>query len=894
MVGPLVAAILAAHHVTARSDMFAVSQPQLPAVRASVRVADSLAVPGPAAALAIRARPQAPHLDGRLDDPAWATAQTISGFVQREPNEGRPATERTDVKVVFTDDAIYVGVRAFDSHPEAIVGRLTRRDQDSPSDWIGVAIDSYHDRRTAFLFYVNPAGVKRDLYLFNDTDQDDSWDGIWDVAVSRDAGGWTAEFRIPFSQLRFPHGATAFGFNVVRKISRLNEESHWRLVPRNSNAVVSLFGELQGLDGVRPPRRLELLPYTVSRGQNNAETGSPFTPHIATAATAGADLKVGLGSNLTLDATINPDFGQVDADPALVNLSAYESYFPERRPFFTEGVNIFRFPISLGDGDGANEGLFYSRRVGRAPQGGADPRGGFAETVDHTTILGAAKLSGKTASGWTVGLLGALTQETHARAQDSLGARYSDVVEPRSGYLIGRLAHDWRRGRTVVGLFGTALRRDLPGSMDWLHSGAWTLGADWNHRFGGDHYRFRGWVVGSRVAGSANAIALTQQSSAHYFQRPDNGYVLFDTTRTALSGLAAQATIGKENGFVRWQAGVDTRTPGFETNDAGYMREADRTIQFTWVGLRWNTPGKVFRRANLNFNQFAQWDWGWDKTGLGGNVNASATFLNYWMVFAGVNRNLEALSTGALRGGPGLLTPGNVNGWAGFASDERKALSLQVNGWFFRQDASGAHGGGLDPAVVFRPSGRMEFTLGPSISWNRDTWQYLNTMTVLGNTEYLFGELAQTSISMSLRGNITFTPTLTLQVYAAPFYSAGAYYGVQRVLNPRGAQWRDRMRPLAANQLARSAGGDLLIDLDANGTTDATLANPDFSYAAFRSNVVLRWEYRPGSTVFLVWQQNRSGSSSDGTYRFGDATRSIFDTHPTNVLLVKVNYWLSL
>jgi hypothetical protein len=892
MVGPLLAVMVAASHIVSA----VASEPrQSPPVRASLRLADSLAAHGPTVVTAVRARPQAPRLDGRLDDPAWASAPLIDGFLQREPHEGQAATERTTAQVVFTDDAMYIGVRAYDSHPEAIVGRLTRRDQDSPSDWIGVAIDSYHDRRTAFLFYVNPAGVKRDVYLFNDTESDDSWDGIWDVAVSRDAEGWTAEFRIPFSQLRFAHGASAFGFNVVRKISRLNEESHWRLIPRNANAVVSLFGDVAGMDGIRPPRRLELLPYTVTSGRNNiVEAGNPFTPHVSSTATMGADLKVGLGSNLTLDATINPDFGQVDADPALVNLTAFESYFPERRPFFTEGVNIFRFPVSLGDGDGANEQLFYSRRVGRLPEGTADPRGGFAETVDHTTILGAAKLSGKTASGWTVGFLGALTQEMHAHAADSLGQRYSDVVEPRSGYFVGRLQHDWRQGRTVVGLFGTYVRRDLSPAMDWLRRSAWALGADWNHRFGGDNYRIRGWAVASNVTGSAQAIALTQQSSAHYFQRPDNGYVDYDTTRTSLGGMAAQLTVGKENGFVRWSAGVDTRTPGFEVNDAGYQRDADRTIQYTWVGLRWNTPGKVFRRANLNFNQFGQWDWGWDRMGAGGNVNASATFLNYWSVFAGMNRDLGGLSTGALRGGPAFRQPGNVNGWFGVSSDDRKTLGLQASGFFFRQDASGAHGWEVDPALAVRPSGGVELTIGPSLNYNRDTWQYLAAPLVLGRQEYFFGELKQTTIALTLRGNVTFSPALSLQVYAQPFYSAGAYDGVQRVLDPRGAAWSDRMRPLSAAQLSRNAAGDLLVDLDANGVTDAQIADPDFSYAAFRSNVVLRWEYRPGSTLFVVWQQNRSGSSSDGTYRFGDATRAVFDTHPVNVFLVKLNYWLSL
>jgi hypothetical protein len=894
----MVVHVFAALAATAIASSGAARQTDTPQVRLaanSVRNrADSLPDRRTATALAVRARPASPRIDGRLDDAAWALAPAFGDFLQREPHEGQAATERTDVRVVFTDDAIYIGVRAYDSHPDQIAANLTRRDADSPSDWIGVAIDSYHDRRTAFYFLVNPAGVKRDIYLFNDTDDDDGWDAVWEVATSRDASGWSAEFRIPFSQLRFSRGASSFGFNVTRKINRLNEETHWRLVPRNANASVSLFGELGGLEGIRPPRRLELLPYTVARASNDiAEAGNPFAPNTSQSAAAGADLKMGVGSNLTLDATINPDFGQVEADPSVVNLSAFETFYPERRPFFTEGINIFRFPILLGDGDGANEQLFYSRRVGRQPQGSADPRGGFAESVDHTNILAAAKLSGKTRSGWTIGLLGTLTREMQANVIDSAGTAHRDVVEPRSEFVVGRLARDWREGRTVVGLFGTWLHRDLPPTMQWLRRDAFTLGADFNYRFSSDHYRLRGWLVNSNVRGSAEAIASTQRSSARYYQRPDNDYTVYDTTRTSLSGFASQLVVGKENGTVRWMTGFDTRTPGFEVNDAGFQREADRTIQFAWVGLRWNTPGRVFRRVSLNFNQNSVFNWGWDRTGLGANVNANVTFLNYWSAYAGSNRNLGGYSR-ELRGGPLFLAPGNVNGWLGVSSDDRKRLSAEFNGWFFRQDASGGYGGGIDPAVLWRPSGRMEFSLGPSISRNHDTWQYLQTSAVLGNTEYFFGDLDQTTLSFRLRGNVTFRPTLTLQVYAEPYYSAGAYLGVQHVLDPRGAQWDDRMQYLTPNQVTRNGAGDFLVDLNNDNTTDATIANPDFSYTSFRSNVVLRWEYRPGSTIFLVWQQGRSASTSNGQYQAGDAARSMFANQPENVFLIKMNYWLSL
>jgi len=892
MAGPIVAVLTAATLLASWRPVPAAAT-QLASAAAAVRGDSLVPATGRSAAMAMRAQPEAPHLDGRLDEAAWALAPSFGDFIQRDPNEGQPATERTEVRVLFTDDALYVAVRAYDSRPDLVRGQLTRRDAESPSDWIVVAVDSYHDRRTAFQFWVNPAGVKRDIYVFNDGDEDDSWDAVWDVAVSRDPGGWTAEYRIPFSQLRFTAGTDRFGFNVGRIVNRINETSMWRLLPKNQPGDVSHYGDLEGLAGIRPPRRLEILPYSVGRTERTlVEAGNPFRDGRDAAATAGADVKMGIGSNLTLDATINPDFGQVEADPAVVNLSAFETFFPERRPFFLEGVNIFRFPIALGDGDGADEQLFYSRRVGRRPPGDAEPPpGGYSETLQNSSILGAAKLSGKTTSGWTIGLLGALTAEEHGRVADSTGAIVgSEAIAPRTSHFIGRLARDLRNGRTVLGIFGTYLHRDLPSNLDWLRRDAASLGVDWNHRFSQDRYRFRGWAVGSNVRGSAEAITLTQQSSARYFQRPDLDYVTYDTTRTALSGVAAQMTVGKENGDWRWSTGLDTRSPGFEVNDIGFMRDADRTIQYAWLNRRWLRPGRIFRRAGINFNQHSVWNYGWDRRGLGGNVNANFTLTNYWGGYAGVQRNLGGLAN-ELRGGPLIRIPSNTNGWAGFFSDERKPLQLFANGWFFSQDESGAHGGGVSTSVTWRPSSQLDLSLEPSVDWNHDTWQYLETSPVLGNTEYFFGGLQQTTVAMGLRANATFTSTLSLQVFAQPYYSAGAYTDVKHVIDPRGRTFQEELASLGSN---RDSSGSFLLDLDGNGQTDWTIANPDFNFLSFRSNVVLRWEYRRGSTLFLVWQQTRDSGGSNGQFQPGDAMRTMARTMPENVFVVKLNYWFSL
>jgi hypothetical protein len=849
----------------------------------------------PRTGMAFRAA-AAPRIDGRLDDAAWEAAQPMRHFWQVEPNEGEPASEPTEARVVYDNDAIYIGVRAWDSHADEITARLTRRDEDSYSDWIIVAIDSYHDRRTGYAFFVNPAGVKRDAYLFDDTNDDDSWNAVWDVSTSRDAEGWTAEFRIPWSQLRFAkQTSNDFGFQIIRTITRLNEEQHWRLMPKDESGLVSQFGDLAGFTGIEPPRRVEVLPYMAGIGAfTPGEDGNPFQTGRDRNIRAGGDLNVGITSNLTLSATINPDFGQVEADPAVVNLSAFETFYPEQRPFFNEGLDIFRFPILLGDGDGANEQLFYTRRVGRRPQGDADPRGGYAETIDQTTILGAAKLSGKTATGWTIGFLGALTGEEEASVIAGDGSEYEDVVEPRSGYFVGRLAKDLREGRTKIGLFATGVTRSLPDNLSWLRSDAYAGGVDFTHRFLDDNYFVDGWLVGSYVRGSAEAISETQLSSARYFQRPDADHVTYDPTRTSLTGYAGQFVVGKRQGFLRFSTGFDTRSPGFEVNDAGYQREADRTIQFAWVGLRWTKPGKVFRNAGLNFNQNTVWTHGWERIGAGGNVNGWGQFRNYWEANFGIGQNIESLNTGALRGGPAFLRPNTTNLWAGFSSDGRKPLSFGLFGHGFLQPASDTYGYGVNPRISWRAASNIEMMFAPGFNWQRDSWQYLDQQPVDGQQEYIFGRLDQTVASMTVRGNMTFTPTLSLQIYAQPFVATGNYVGYRRVDDPRGETFADRFQDFTDDQLAFDDDGNVAIDVSGNGASDIFLDNPNFTFISFRSNVVLRWEYMLGSTLFLVWQHGRVGSDTNPNFDFGRGVADMFRLDAENTFVVKLNYWLSL
>ncbi|MGE3526696.1 MAG: DUF5916 domain-containing protein, partial [Gemmatimonadales bacterium] len=766
-------------------------------------------------------------------------------------------------------------------------GHLTRRDEASPSDWIGILIDSYHDRRTAFEFLVNPAGVLRDVYHYNDVEEDPSWNAPWEARVSRDTAGWSAEFRIPFSTLRFSRAEQyLFGFNVYRRINRLNEIQYWRLLPRGSASMVALFGDLHGIEGIAPPRQIEVSPYLLSQAvlrdvPSGAETAGPT-------GTIGADFKLGITSNLTLTGAVNPDFGQVEADPARVNLSAFESYYADQRPFFTEGTDIFQFPT--GTGVQSPEQLFYTRRIGRQPQLEADARGGAAETIDQTTILGAAKLTGKTPSGWSVGLMGALTAEERARVIDGSGAEHHDLVEPRTGYLVGRVARDFRAGRTVVGVFGTGMHRDLPAGLD-LREGAYVGGAEFRHRFANDGYALRAWVAGSRVTGSPAAIAATQRSSVHYFQRPDIGYASLDTTRTALSGVAGLAAIEKRAGVWRWSATAMTRSAGFETNDVGFQFWAGRTVEELSLTRRWLTPGPVFRALDLQLTQFGEWTRDGERVNLGGRLGATYTLANYWTGSVSLWRRVGGFNPVSLRGGPALRQLGNWYLTGGLSTDERRPFQAGFDGEWWHNDDGETHGVWLGTYLRWRPSGRYEFSIGPEFSDEHEGRQFVAGADVNGRAEYLVGRSRLNTLSLTLRANVAVTPDLTIQLYGQPFASALRYRQFRRVLDPR-ARGSSQFEDLSPSQIIETAGG-LGADLDRDGTADLDLGQPEFTESSLAGSMVVRWEFRTFSTLYLVWRHSRSYDRATGG-SLGGALDNLARAPAENTLLVKLSYWMKV
>lgn len=836
---------------------------------ASHRKSTELASVAVAEAVALRDA-TALKLDGDLTDEVWSRAKPIDDFVQREPNEGAAPTFATQAKVAFDARHIYVAVTATDPEPSKIIGHLTRRDSDSPSDWVRVVIDSYHDRRTAYDFGVNPAGVKIDRYMFNDGDEDRSWDAVWDVAVTRSANGWRAEFRIPLSQLRFPReDKPTFGLAIVREIGRLKETTTWPLISRKVSGIVSQFGELHGLELTQSPKRLELMPYTVSQIGTKPASNNPLVKTPDPDVSVGLDMKYAITPALTLTATVNPDFGQVEADPAVVNLSAFETFFSERRPFFVEGSGVFRFDMDCNDG--SCTGLFYTRRIGRQPQLGPDePEGGFVASPSNTTIFGATKITGRI-GGMSVGILNALTSEETAQVADG-PLRSTSPIEPFTSYTVGRVRKELKN-QSSFGVMLTSTNRRLGEPSSPLHQlagSAYSGGVDVDWRLQKNKYAVAGYWAGSTVNGSPEAIERLQENNVHSFQRPDAEHVELDPTRTSLDGAAGFVAFRKIGGErVRFDSNVGFKTPGLETNALGFIRRADQISQNNWMQLRDEKPGQYIRTFRFNLNQWSSHNFDGDRLNFGGNVNAHWTFINNWSTGGGVTKNIDGFDDRATRGGPGAYTHGMLSTWGYVESDDRKRVSADI----YVEGGRTSFGPSFfffGPGLTVRPASSLSINGGVRFNRQTNDAQWVeNVDGDDGRTHYTFAHLAQRTVSMTTRVNYTMSPTLSLQIYAEPFVSAGEYTGYKELVNGRAKDPNVRYTPYAYDGSA------------------------DFNFRSFRTTNVLRWEYRPGSALFVVWQQGREENAEVGNFRFSRDFGGVFGAPASNVFLLKFSYWLN-
>jgi hypothetical protein len=771
--------------------------------------------------------------------------------------------------VAYDAQHLYVAVLAKDPEPDKIAGFLTRRDSSSPSDWVAVVIDSYHDKRTAYEFSVNPAGVKQDKYYFNDGDEDDGWDAVWDVVVARRADGWSAEFRIPLSQLRFKAtDKPTFGFALSRQIARLNETSTWPLIAKSANGIVSQFGELHGLELSRSPKRLELVPYTVGDVTTDPDKGNPLVNDVDPGVSLGLDMKYAITPALTLTATVNPDFGQVEADPAVVNLSAFETFFPERRPFFVEGSGVFRFDMDCNDG--SCTGLFYTRRIGRTPQLGADvPDNGFVASPSNTTIIGATKVTGRI-GGFSVGILNAMTAEEEATV--AVGTlRSTQPIEPFASYTVARVRREFTN-QSAVGVMVTATNRnvgDERSPMRVLANSAYAGGVDWDLRLR-KRYAIAGYVAGSNVNGTEAAIARLQENNVHSFQRPDATHVEFDPTRTSLAGNSGFLAFRKISGArVRFESNVGFKSPGFDSNDLGFIRRADQISQSNWLQWRNDTPGTYIRSFRFNVNQWSGHNFDGDRLNFGGNVNAHWTFVNNWGTGGGFTRNTSGFDDRATRGGPGANFEPMWSVWSYVNTDSRKLVAFDT---FFGGGSSafGPHFFDASPSLTYRPASSLSVSGGLRFGVsNHDAQWVTNEERPDQPARYVFARIDQTTVALTTRVNYTMSPTLSLQLYAEPFVSAGDYSNYRELVDGRADDWRARYAPY-----------------DYRG-------NADFNFRSFRTTNVLRWEYRPGSALFVVWQQGREENESYGRFRFSRDFGGIFGVPASNVFLVKFSYWLN-
>lgn len=803
-------------------------------------------------------------LDGRLDDAPWREATVISGFRQREPREGADASLPTEVRVAYDERALYVAVHAYDPDPAAIVGLMTRRDAESPSDWIRVLVDSYRDRRTAYEFAVNPAGVKQDRYWFNDTNFDDAWDAVWDVAVGRHDSGWIAEFRIPCSQLRFRRGETRIGFAVVRHVARLNETSTWPLLPRSASGYVSSFGEIAGVSPGRAANRLELVPYGVSQLETEPrDGGNPLRRSPDLGAATGLDFKYALTPGLTLTGTINPDFGQVEADPAVVNLSAFETFFQERRPFFLEGSGIFRFDLDCEDD--SCTGLFYSRRIGRAPRAEIEPpEGAHERRPGQTTILAASKITGRL-GGFAFGALNALTAEERALVAEPDGRRQSVAVEPASSYTVVRARREYAN-QSSFGLMLTSANRAAPrGALETLPGQAYAGGFDADWRLS-RRFRLDGYLAISRVQGSRAAIDALQTNTRHLFQRPDADHVALDPDATSMDGHAGRVAFSKIGGErLRFSSNLRWKSPGFEVNELGFLRRADERTITNWLQWRRERPGRILRSLRVNLNQWAAWNFGGDLLSNGGNVNWHLTFTNNWRYGTGVTVNGPTFDDRLSRGGPGGYRELRPALWAYVESDDRRLVSFEQF-FFGMTDRTGLERWEFGPRATVRPTSALSLTTALLLARNVDPAQWVENEERGGVSHHVFGHLDQKTTAVTLRVNYTVNPRLSLQIYARPFVSSGRYSGYRELADGRARRFEARFVPYAYGSSA------------------------DFRYRSFRTTNVLRWEYRPGSALFVVWQQARE---ADGPLAFDRDVSSAFSAPARNVFLIKLAHWIN-
>lgn len=831
-----------------------------------------------------------PVIDGKLDDECWTKGTWAGDYTQYIPREGAKPTYPTELNIQYDDKNIYVAFRAYEGEPDKINRRSGPRDE-FEGDIVGVNFDSYRDYRTGFEFNLTAWGQKIDLILFNPENWDYNWNAVWKGKVGTEDSAWVAEMEIPLSQLRYSSKEEqVWGMHTWRWIDRLQEESNWEKQTKTGPGIMYNFGELRGISGLKKSRRLEIMPFALGSLRTvEKQPGSPFASNGRIwGGTIGLDAKIGVSSNFTIDLTVNPDFGQVESDPSVMNLTAFETFYEEKRPFFLEGLTIFDFDFD-------QQSLFYSRRIGHSPSyqvRGSDDL--FVKSPDMTTILSSAKFSGTTSGGLSVGLVESITGNEFARISDQDGNRSSVKVEPLTNYTVARVQKGYKAGTTVIGGMLTSTNRVIKDEqLEFLPSDAVTGGLDLIHRFRDKEFYVDAKLVGSYVKGSREAIDLLQRSSARYYQRPGADYLGYDTSRTSLGGYGGKIRIGKgSKGFWRYSTGVNWLSPGLELNDMGYMRTADEIDQENELSYFVNQPVSVFRSYNITLEQFNKWNFNGTYLGSGARLSFSSGFMNQWNFSTNLIFNGRGTDTKILRGGYDMLIPSSFRASGSLRTDPSKNVIARLGYSYEKSGNNSGTGFSLEPSVTVRPFDMLRFVLSGTYENYTNDLQYVEARNYLDNFRYILGRIDQKTLGLTLRVDLNITPEFSIQYYGSPFISRGTYSDFKRITDPEAAGYDKRFSIFSDpvlqsdNSYALDENDDMIIDY--------TIGNPDFNFHEFRSNLVAKWEYRPGSYLYLVWSSDRSGRTSDSGASVGESYRQLRDVFPGNIFLIKLNYWFSL
>jgi hypothetical protein len=829
-----------------------------------------------------------PVIDGKLDDACWKTGTWATNFTQWVPVEGGKPTYRTEVNILYDDKNMYVAIRALDKEPAKIQRFAGMRDE-FVGDIMGINFDSYHDHRTGFEFDLTAYGQQIDLVLFNPNNWDVSWNPVWKGKTGMEDSAWVAEMEIPLSQLRYSKDDNqVWGMHIWRWIGRLQEESDWERQTLTNAGVLYNFGELYGIHGLKKSSRLEIMPYALGRLDTySSDQSNPFTRKGKDwSGKIGLDAKIGLSSNFTVDMTVNPDFGQVESDPSVMNLTAFETFYEEKRPFFLEGSTIFNYNF-----DDLN--LFYSRRIGHAPSYSVPSQDNlFSKAPENTTILDAVKLSGKTAGGLSVGVIQSLTAREFAQVADAGGNKDKIAVEPLTNYTVTRIQQDYNQGTTTFGGMITSANRFIrDASLEFLNRNAYTGGLDLLHQWKDKKYFIDARVVGSYIQGSKESVRLLQESSARYYQRPGADYLDYDTTRTQLGGYGGKFKIGKGSGLWRYSAGIRWLSPGLELNDLGYMQSSDDITQESNISYFVNKPVSIFRTYSANLEQFNSWNFNGSYLGSGAHLSFMTDFTNMWGFQANIIGHTRQLDTRILRGGPDMLVPSELSLFGGVNTDRSKLISAVIE---YQYDAKNNHAAwdyAIDPGITARPVNSLKIGISAHYSENHDQMQYVATQHTATGSRYILGTIDQSTLGLTFRVDFSITPELSVQYYGSPFISKGSYSRFKNITDPMNPEFNKRFVLYPEPVLA---DGKYNLDENGDGVTDYTVDNPDFNFHQFRSNLVAKWQCMPGSYLYFVWSSERTGNAKNADASMGQSFKQLWNVFPGNIFLIKFNYWFSL